>query len=214
MKIENLQNIQIELARKVRLEKLKGSVKIVGGCDASYVKEENLIIGVFVTMEISRLELLEVSYRVREIEFPYIPGFLSFRELPVLIEAYERIVEKPDLILVDGQGILHPRKLGLASHLGVSLVKPTIGVAKSRLIGEYEEPGTERGSYSYIYVDGERRGVVLRTRTGVKPLFVSPGNLITIEECVDYVLKVTTKYRLPEPLRVADHISKKLKKNI
>lgn len=133
---------------------------------------------------------------------PYVSGFLSFRELPVMTRAYRRLEKIPQLMMVDGQGIAHPRKLGLASHAGVVLELPTIGCAKSHLYGCYSMPGQERGAYEYLTAHGRRIGLVLRTRSRVKPLFVSPGHLTGLGDCRRIVL-ATTKYRIPEPLRCA-----------
>ncbi|UCG29117.1 MAG: endonuclease V [candidate division WOR-3 bacterium] len=149
------------------------------------------------------LRLIEESHaRMRE-KMPYVPGFLSFRELPVMIKAYRKLRKKPSLLLVDGQGIAHPRGLGLASHAGVVLGLPTVGCAKSHLYGNYEVPGPERGSYSFLKVDGKNIGLVLRTRSKVKPLFVSPGHLVDLLVCRSVVLSTATRYKIPEPLRFA-----------
>jgi len=139
---------------------------------------------------------------------PYIPGFLSYRELPVLKEAFKMVELKPDVVLVDGQGIAHPRRLGLASHLGVVLGLPTIGCAKSHLFGQYDVPGAERGMYTVMKNGDEAIGIVLRTRDNVKPLFVSPGHLVSTDDCLTVVLKATTRYRIPEPIRYAHKMAR------
>jgi deoxyribonuclease V len=139
---------------------------------------------------------------------PYVPGFLSYRELPVLIKAYKKMQLEPDVILVDGQGIAHPRRLGLASHLGVVLGRPTIGCAKSHLFGQYAVPGVKRGMYTIMKNGDEAIGIVLRTRDNVKPLFVSPGHLVSADDCLSVVLKVTKRYRIPEPIRYAHKMAR------
>ncbi|MEQ9671801.1 MAG: deoxyribonuclease V [Coleofasciculus sp. G2-EDA-02] len=138
---------------------------------------------------------------------PYIPGFLSFREVPVVLDALSQIKITPDLILCDGQGIAHPRRFGLASHLGLLITVPTIGVAKSRLIGQHEELPQQKGNWQPLRHRGEVIGAVVRSRTGVKPLYVSPGHRISLPTAIDYVLRCTPKYRLPETTRWADKLA-------
>jgi deoxyribonuclease V len=145
------------------------------------------------------------------VRFPYIPGLLSFRELPALLKLWKRIKKRPDLVFVDGQGIAHPRRIGIASHLGVLLGQATIGVAKSRLVGEYEMPARRKGSCSPLKYRGKKVGEVLRTRTAVKPVFISPGHLINVEDALRWALKVTGRYRIPEPTRQADIYVKQLR---
>jgi len=143
-----------------------------------------------------------IHARLKE-KMPYVPGFLSYRELPVMVKAYYRLKKKPELMLIDGQGIAHPRGLGLASHAGIVLRLPTIGCAKSHLYGNYTMPALERGSYKYLEKEGKKIGLVLRTRSDVKPLFVSPGHLVDLRDCRRFVLLTTVKYRIPEPIRFA-----------
>jgi deoxyribonuclease V len=142
---------------------------------------------------------------VSEASFPYVPGLLSFREAPAVIAAYEQLSVRPDVLICDGQGIAHPRRMGLASHLGLWLGIPTIGCAKSWLCGEYDEPGIERGSWSPLVDQGETVGAVLRTRTGVKPLYVSVGHLCNLESATAIVLAAASQYRQPTTTRVAHH---------
>ena len=158
--------------------------------------------------------MFEQTYALTKILFPYIPGFLSFREGPALLKAINSLSIRPDLILFDGQGIAHPSNTGIAAHLGVLLNIPAVGCAKSRLVGEYEEPRNGKGGYSSLRFKGMTVGVVLRTRDNVKPLFVSPGHLINIKRAIDVVLQCISKYRIPEPLRCADNLSKKLKREL
>ena len=212
MDLASLREIQENLRGKVLIRPLDVEPKVVAGCDSSYSRKRGLIIAVFVLFAYPGLELLEVGRALRKVEFPYIPTYLSFRELPALLEAYRDLRRKPDLILVDGQGIAHPRGLGLASHLGVLLDRPTVGVAKSPLFGEFEMPGLRRGEHTSI-LNGDRViGAVLRTRTGVKPLFVSPGHRVDVEDSIRYVLELTRGYRLPEPIRSADRLSREIAK--
>ncbi len=143
-----------------------------------------------------------------EARFPYVPGYLSFREIPAVLAVLERLTVRPDVILCDGQGIAHPRRCGLASHLGVVSGLPTIGVAKSRLVGDHDEPGLNRGDWVPLMDKGEIIGAVLRTRTGVKPIYVSIGHRVGLETAIRLVLACTPRFRLPETTRAADRLSK------
>jgi deoxyribonuclease V len=140
---------------------------------------------------------------VSKTEFPYIPGFLSFRETPAILEAFSRLTRKPDLLMVDGHGLAHPRSFGIASHLGVLLDVPAIGVAKSVLVGVVEEPETERGSVAPLTLRGRRIATVLRTRTGIAPVYVSIGHRVGLRSAVRWALRTGTGYRIPEPTRRA-----------
>jgi deoxyribonuclease V len=159
-------------------------------------------------MRYPELEIVEQHVVEGDVTFPYVPGLLSFREIPLLSRALERIEAAPDLLLIDGQGYAHPRRLGIASHVGLLAGVPTIGCAKSRLCGEHEEPGPARGSTAELRDGGEVIGTVLRTRDGVKPLYVSVGHVISLESAVEWVLRLAARVRLPEPIRVADALSK------
>jgi deoxyribonuclease V len=152
------------------------------------------------------LEVLETRVVEGEVSFPYVPGLFSFREIPLLIPALEKLKTTPNVMLVDGQGTAHPQRMGLAAHLGILMDIPTIGCAKSRLIGTHEEPSKEKGAYTYLYDKAEVIGVVLRTRTNISPVYVSIGHKISLPTTVELVLKCTTKFRIPEPLRTA-HIA-------
>ena len=146
---------------------------------------------------------METKVVKESLDFPYVPGLLSFREAPLTLAACEKLTLTPDLILVDGQGIAHPRRLGLACHLGLFLNMPTIGCAKSRLCGSHEMPGVEAGSYAEVIDKGEVIGAALRTRSGVKPVYVSIGHKIDLPAAIHWVLECCRGYRLPEPTRLA-----------
>ena len=208
--LKRARKLQETLQRKVSIAPLKKKPEYIAGVDASFLN--NKVIGVACLYNYPNMLLAEEAYAVAEILFPYIPGFLSFREGPVIIRAIRSLKIKPDLILFDGQGIAHPKGLGIASHIGVLLDMPTIGCAKSRLIGEYKEPGMKKGNQSSLRYHGKIVGAVLRTRDDVRPLFVSPGNKIDLRGSIEIALGCTQKYRLPEPLRRADFISKKIKR--
>ncbi len=166
------------------------------------------MIGVAALYLYSGLESIEDGMFVQRAKFPYIPGYLTFREGEAIVNAVKRLKTAPDIILVDGQGIAHPRGIGLASHLGILLGIPSIGCAKSRLVGEFREPGTEKGDWTYIFHEGRKVGAAVRTRANVRPVFVSPGHLVDIPSSVEVVLHCASRYRIPEPLRGADRISR------
>jgi deoxyribonuclease V len=189
------------LAKCVKIEPLKKQIRTIAGADVSITKEFLFAwIGLF---SFPGLELIWSGYAKSRASMPYIPGFLSYRELPVLVKAFKRMNTRPDVVLVDGQGIAHPRGLGLASHLGVALGYSTIGCAKSHLYGAYTLPGPTRGSYRGMQADGKQIGFVLRTRDNVKPIFVSPGHRVDFDDCLGVVLSATPRYRIPEPIRYA-----------
>jgi deoxyribonuclease V len=154
------------------------------------------------------LEVLEQVIVHESVPFPYIPGLLSFREIPPLLSAWRQLKTAPDVIIVDGQGVAHPRRFGIASHLGLVLGVPTIGCAKSRLCGEYEEPGPRRGDWSSLIHQEETVGAALRTRDGCNVVYVSTGHRIALESAISVVLACAPRYRLPEPQRLADHLTK------
>ena len=177
-------------------------VAVVVGVDCAYSAEH--VFAAAVVWDIEDRAVLETRTLRHPLSFPYIPGLLSFREVPALKSVLGRVRTPYDAVLCDGQGLAHPRRLGLACHLGVLLNRPTVGCAKSRLVGVYVEPGTERGAVSELTIGGERVGSVLRTRNRVKPLFVSPGHLFDQAGAVELVQRCTDGYRLPEPVRLAD----------
>jgi deoxyribonuclease V len=203
--------IQSALKDKVRIIPLQKRPKYIAGVDAAF--PENQVLAVACLYRYPELSLVEETIAVTETSFPYIPGFLSFREGPAIIKAIQKLTVKPDLILVDGQGIAHPKGLGIASHIGVLVDIPTIGCAKSRLVGEYKEPRFRKGAWSPLHYNGKVVGAVLRTRDHVRPLFVSPGHRIDLKASIEIVLGCTGKYRISEPLRRADFLSKKIKKD-
>lgn len=178
------------------------SVRTVAGVDVSF-KDGNSKAAI-VIMEYPSLEPVETVSREMEVRFPYVPGLLTFREGPVLIECIHALTSSPDVFIFDGQGLAHPRGAGLACHIGVLLGKPSVGFAKSRLYGQFSEPGPGKGDYSYLTdTTGREIGAVLRTRTGTKPIFVSPGHLTDIPFCIELALACSPRYRIPEPTRAA-----------
>jgi deoxyribonuclease V len=198
--VTEAKEIQLRLKKYLAYKPLK-RIKTVAACDVSYPGSEAF--GVVVVFRYLGLELIEQKTARVKITFPYVPGYLTFREGPVLVKAFSKLKTKPDVILFDGQGIAHPRRMGEAAHLGIVLDTPSIGCAKSRLYGEYREPGKRKGSYSFLTAEGEEVGVALRTREETKPIFVSPGYKVNLESSIEIVMNCVGKYRIPEPLRVA-----------
>lgn len=209
-------SLQKKLSSQVKVEKIDiSSLRIVAGADVSYLKDYRLALGAVVITELPDFKILEESTYVDEIKFPYVPGLLAFRELPALLACFLNLNHSFDVVLVDGHGIAHPRKFGLASHLGIILNKPTIGVAKKPLYSQKVMPGKKKGDMEYIYDENNMPvGVVLRSRDDVKPIYISPGNLIDIDSSMEFVEKIIGKYRLPEPLRMAHQLTQKLKKSM
>jgi len=213
MKVKNLHGwllstsqaieIQRRLAAEVSRKNKVIAPHFIAGVDISAGRAQGMATGSVIVMSYPEFEVVEIQSVKGSLDFPYIPGLLSFRELPLTLAACERLSITPDLILVDGQGIAHPRRLGLASHLGLFLDVPTIGCAKSLLCGSHEGPPAEPGSYAEIIDKDETVGVALRTKPGVKPVYVSTGHMIDLQTAIDWVMKCCRGYRLPEPTRLA-----------
>jgi deoxyribonuclease V len=187
-------------------DELPVTINRVAGVDVAYEKDGDRVIAGIVILNAETLALEESSIHIEKVSFPYIPGLFSFRELPPIIGAFNQLKSKPDLIIVDGQGYAHPRRFGLACHLGVSLNIPTIGCAKTRLIGEYAPPKEERGSYSELNDNSEVIGRALRTQTNINSVFVSVGHKVSLDTACQWVLKLSPHYRLPETTRLADSL--------
>jgi len=179
------------------------SPRLIAGVDISVDRVAGTGTAAVVVLSYPELELVETKIVTDRIGFPYVPGLLSFREAPLILSACEKLTVTPDLVMVDGQGIAHPRRMGLASHLGLFLEIPSIGCAKSRLCGRHEEPGFEPGSYADLIDSREVIGAVLRTRAGVKPVYISIGHKIDLAAAIHWVLACCRGYRLPEPTRLA-----------
>jgi deoxyribonuclease V len=206
--VEEAIAIQEKLQAEVITEdKFDEPVQYVAGVDMGFEAEGTISRAAVAVLSFPDLRLQETSIARRPTTFPYIPGFLSFREIPTVLDALEKIQTIPHIILCDGQGIAHPRRFGIACHLGVLINIPTIGVAKSLLIGKHQNLPEERGSWQPLIHKGETIGAVLRTRTGVKPLYISSGHRISLPTAIDYVLRCTTRYRLPETTRIADKLA-------
>lgn len=183
-------------------------IETVAGLDVSYQEGTDRLAAAVVVLEATTLQQLEASVVVGTASFPYVPGLFAFRELPTLIEALERLTVVPDLLVCDGHGLAHPRRFGLACHVGVLTGLPSLGVGKTRLVGSYVPPALSRGSMSDLIDEGEVIGRVLRTQDGVRPVFVSAGHRIDLDTACRHVLALTPRYRLPETTRRADRLSR------
>lgn len=200
--------IQDDLRDRTRIRDEFDPISVIAGIDVSYDPASNLTHAFVVLINAETLHPISHVVASTPTRFPYIPGFLSFREIPAILMALAKLKVKPDLLMVDGQGIAHPKGLGIAAHLGVLTDMPSIGVAKSRLVGIYEEPANEKGAMSKLRYHDKVIGTVLRSKMNTKPLFISPGHRVSLETATNIVLKTLTKYRLPEPTRLADKLSK------
>ena len=207
--------LQKKLAREILLQRLPlRSVRRVAGADIAVSKTTGQAVGAVAVFDFPSLELIEERVACVELTFPYIPGLLSFREIPVLVECLRKVTTPFDVLLCDGQGIAHPRRFGLASHFGYLLKKPTIGCAKSLLVGEFDRLGPLRGAFAWLWYEGKRVGSVLRTQDGVKPLFISPGHLADHASSRGIVLACAQRFRIPEPTRHADRIAGQEKRRL
>ncbi len=202
--------LQLKLAGKIIREDRLGEVRHVAGVDMAINEEHNTAQAAVVLLSYPEMTIVEQHIYEEPMRMPYIPGLLSFREAPAVIGAFRKLRQKADLVMVDGQGIAHPRRIGIASHLGLWLETPTIGCAKSILTGHYEKEklSEEAGSWVPLIYKKETIGAVVRTRTKVNPMFISLGHMISLETSIKYVLACSKGYRLPEPTRQADKLSK------
>ncbi len=205
--IEEAIAIQLELRSQVITENLLDTVNYVAGVDVGFEDNYAISKAAVAVLSFPELQLVETAIAKIPTTFPYIPGFLSFREIPAILKALEQIKTTPDLILCDGQGLAHPRRFGIACHLGVILDISTIGAAKSLLVGQYEELAPDRGNWQPLIHREEAVGAIVRTRSNVKPMYVSVGHKLSLKGAIDYVLQCTTKYRLPETTRWADKLA-------
>lgn len=210
--ISQARELQVRLREKVRITPLKKEPRYIAGVDAAFSADK--VFAAACLYRFPELYLIEERSSVRRLAFPYVPGYLAFREGPAIMAALEGLSRKPDLMLVDGQGIAHPRGIGIASYLGLLTGIPAIGCAKSRLIGEYDEPGQKKGDWSPLRFENNTVGAVLRTRDDTRPIFVSPGNKTDLHSSIRLVLACTGAFRIPEPLRCADMLSKKFKRSM
>ena len=197
---------QRRLAEKVLERPFSGEIRVIAGSDAAFSKDEEYCIAVVASFSWAGLDVFETAKAVKTVNFPYIPGLLSFREAPSVLAAAGKLRQKPDILLIDGQGRAHPRRFGLACHVGLEMGLATIGCAKSRLIGEHRAVGRKKGCQCRLMDKGELIGKVVRSRDDVKCLYVSVGHLIELDEAVRVVLRCCRRYRLPEPTRQAHNL--------
>lgn len=204
--------LQRELRHLIQLVPPQGQITTIAGADISFNRFSNVVWAGIVVLRLDDLSIIDSVGLRTSTSFPYIPGLLSFREAPPLLEAWSRLTVRPDAIILDGQGIAHPRRFGIACHLGLLLGLPSIGCAKSLLVGRFDDPAPAAGSRSPLIHDGETVGAALRTKDKVRPVFVSPGHLVDIEAAVDLVRRSTTRYRQPEPTRQAHLLVNRLRR--
>jgi deoxyribonuclease V len=201
--VAQAREIQLSLAKRVVTENKVVNPRLIAGIDISSPDAQDVARGAVVVLRYPEFGIVEVKEAQSNIGFPYVPGLLSFRESPLILAACEKLSNAPDLILIDGQGIAHPRRFGLASHVGLLLDLPTIGCAKSILCGRHQPVAEEAGSYAELLDKGELIGAALRTKSGVKPIYVSVGHRIDLASALRWVMKCCLGYRLPEPTRLA-----------
>ena len=204
--------LQQQLRSQIRIEPLTKTPLTIAGCDISFNKFEETVYAGIVVLDLETLETIEEAGVVSTAPFPYIPGLLSFREIPSLLDAWAKLTTEPDVVMFDGHGIAHPRRIGIASHAGLFLNRPTFGCGKSVLVGKYDEPAPERGSWSPMTHYRDVIGAALRTKNKVNPVYVSPGHLIDLQTAIDLTLRCDSGYRLPEPTRRAHNLVNALRK--
>ncbi len=200
IKLDKLKKEQILLSKKIILKDSVKKIKTIGGCDNSFFSDK--VISVIVVLNYKNLRIIEKKNTISKANFPYIPGYLSYREVPPIIKTYKKLKNKPDILLCDFNGVLHPRKIGAASHLGLLLNIPTIGVAKNLLCGKIKD--------NYVFVNNEKRGYALKNKN-YKPIYISPGHKITLEKSIK-IVKHCLKNKIPEPIRLAHNFANKKKK--
>jgi deoxyribonuclease V len=205
--------LQEKLRERVAIEcQASSNVHTVAGADVAFDPATDVAFAGVILYRFPELTEIERRFAKRRLRFPYVPGLLSFREMPALLAALAKLTLEPDLLLVDGHGRAHPRLFGIACHLGVVLDKPTIGCAKSLLVGEHDEPHDARGSEAPLILRGQRVGTVLRTRAGVKPIYVTVGHRVSLESAVRLVMRCVDGFRIPKPTREADHYVRELRR--
>ena len=204
--------LQQQLRSEIRIEPLTRPVETIAGCDISFNKFEETVYAGIVVLQLDTLEVVEEVGVISTATFPYVPGLLSFREGPALLDAWAKLKIEPDVVMFDGQGIAHPRRIGIASHMGLFIDRPAFGCAKSVLVGKYDEPAPERGNWSPMTHYREVIGAALRTKDKVNPVYVSPGHLIDMKTAIDLTLRCNGGYRIPEPTRRAHNLVNALRR--
>jgi len=195
--------LQRQLADRIRVIKLRKTVRLIAGADMAFSPDGNRCLAGVVVYDLTIQQVIEEQLAWRKVRFPYVPGLLSFREAPAVLAAIRKLKTEPDVFMFDAHGLAHPRRLGLAAHVGLLLDRPAIGCAKSLLCGKYQEPPATPGKFAPLIHEDELVGAILRTRKGVKPVYVSVGHRVSLQDAVDVVLASVTRYRIPEPTRQA-----------
>jgi deoxyribonuclease V len=213
--VQTAREVQERLGKAVRQVPLPlDRIRLVGAADVTYIGEKEIVAAAVVVTDLATGRIVEERTAVRRTAFPYVPGYLTFREGPAVVAAWKKLSRIPDVVLFDGHGIAHPRRLGIASHIGVLLDLPSVGVAKRRLVGEYAGPGPRRGDWSPLTQEGETVGAVVRTREAVKPVFVSVGHRVDLSSAISLVLRLCSRYRLPDPARRAHQLTREIRREI
>ncbi len=187
-------------------------VRLVGAADVTFLGRKEVVAAAIVVYDIESGSIVEERSAIRRVRFPYVPGYLTVREGPAVLSAWGKLARRPDVMLFDGHGAAHPRRLGIASHMGIVLSVPSIGCAKKRLVGEYENPGPRKGDTAPLTLEGETVGAAVRTSAGVKPVFVSPGHLTDRDSSISLVLSLCSRYRIPDPARRAHQLTQEIRK--
>lgn len=204
--------IQKRLIGQIKIQPLQKEIKYIAGTDIAYNKNNDTIYSGIVVLDFETLAIVEHATLVDKVPFPYIPGLLSFREVPSLLKVWEKLQIKPDLIVTDGHGIAHPRKIGVACHLGIKTNTPTLGVGKKILIGHYKDLKEPKGSFTPLVKDSETIGYAFRAGKCLKPVYISPGHLCGLNDCIKIISKCAIGYRIPEPTRQADQLVNALRR--
>jgi deoxyribonuclease V len=203
---------QRSLQKCINIQPLKGEVKTVAGADISFRRGSHQLYAGVVVLRLPNLNITARSLAAKEVNFPYIPGLLSFRIIPALLEAWKQLAVKPDIVILTGHGLAHPRRMGLATQFGITVDHPAIGCAKNILTGEFKEVAAAKGSFQYIIDNNERIGMVYRSQTNVNPIFISPGNSVSFKDTRSIIEQCLMRFRLPETMRQARAAVKKLQK--
>lgn len=204
--------LQRKLKQQISLEPLPCNPEFVAGADISFSRGSDTMHAAIVILELPELRPVARLLVTDKTDFPYIPGLLAFREIPVLLKAWNQLQRKPDVLILDGHGIAHPRRMGIATHFGIEVDIPTIGCAKNILTGSHDTLGEKKGEYVELKEEGETIGLALRSRTEVNPIYISPGHKLSFEDTYSVVMKTLTKYKLPQTTRLAHQLANKLRK--
>jgi len=209
---EEAVDIQKKLKTEIETKPLEKEPNTVAGADISFDRGSEVVHAAIIVLSLSDLEPVARSLVTAPMSFPYIPGLLAFREMPALLKAWDQLSKKPDVLIMDGHGLAHPRRMGIATHFGIEADHPTMGCAKNILTGTHQELGMEKGATSDLLDEGEKVGLALRSRTNVNPIYISPGHKLSFENTYDILMKVLTKYKLPKTTRLAHCWANKLRK--